>query len=85
MLTPALFTDTEGASQQSLPLDADATKCPDCHGIGYWYPGGEGGRQVQTLEALGLRAINIRRRGRRNVGDELRLPDSPQAFRSLLR
>lgn len=35
-------TDTQGVSQQSLPLDADTTKCPDCHGTGYWYPGGEG-------------------------------------------
>jgi hypothetical protein len=30
----------EDASQQSLPLDVDASKCPDCKGAGYWYPGG---------------------------------------------
>jgi hypothetical protein len=30
----------EDASQQSLPLDVDASKCPDCKGAGYWYPEG---------------------------------------------
>ena len=30
----------EDASQQSLSLDVDASKCPDCKGAGYWYPGG---------------------------------------------
>jgi hypothetical protein len=34
------ITDTEGDSQQSLPLDVDTAKCPDCKGAGYWYPGG---------------------------------------------
>jgi hypothetical protein len=33
-------TVKEDASQQSLPLDVDASKCPDCKGAGYWYPGG---------------------------------------------
>jgi hypothetical protein len=33
-------TEREDASQQSLPLDADASKCPDCKGAGFWYPGG---------------------------------------------
>ena len=30
----------EDASQQTLPLDVDASKCPDCKGAGYWYPEG---------------------------------------------
>lgn len=30
----------EDASQQPLPLDVDTSKCPDCMGAGYWYPGG---------------------------------------------
>ncbi|MCA1568694.1 MAG: replication initiator protein A [Acidobacteria bacterium] len=34
-------TNKEDASQPSLPLDADAAKCPDCQGTGYWYPGGQ--------------------------------------------
>ena len=33
-------TAKEDASQPSLPLDVDASKCPDCKGAGYWYPGG---------------------------------------------
>jgi hypothetical protein len=34
-------TNKEDASQPSLLLDADAAKCPDCQGTGYWYPGGQ--------------------------------------------
>jgi hypothetical protein len=30
----------EENQQQALPLDTDASKCPDCGGTGYWYPGG---------------------------------------------
>lgn len=30
----------EDASQQSLPLDIETSKCPDCKGAGYWYPEG---------------------------------------------
>jgi len=30
----------EDIPQQSLPLDVNTSKCPDCKGGGYWYPGG---------------------------------------------
>jgi hypothetical protein len=33
-------TNKEDVSQQALPLDVDTSKCPDCKGAGYWYPGG---------------------------------------------
>jgi hypothetical protein len=38
----SVITSTrEENPQQALPLDVDASKCPDCGGTGYWYPDGK--------------------------------------------
>lgn len=39
-IASVVVANKEDASQQSLPLDADTAKCPDCQGTGYWYPAG---------------------------------------------
>lgn len=39
-IASVVVTVKEETSQQSLPLDVDASKCPDCKGAGYWYPSG---------------------------------------------
>jgi hypothetical protein len=40
-IASVMVNPREENSQQALPLDTDAADCPDCHGTGYWYPGGQ--------------------------------------------
>jgi hypothetical protein len=50
-------TGKEDASQPALPLDDDTSKCPDCKGAGYWYPGGydKGVAKCKHLKLTGER------------------------------
>ena len=41
-IASVVINTREENTQQALPLDTDAAGCPDCHGTGYWYPGGQG-------------------------------------------
>jgi hypothetical protein len=54
-----VITNKDESLQQTLPLDSEVEKCPDCQGTGYWHPEG------RSKGVAKCKHLNLREKGRR--------------------